>query len=112
MTRPFRGDTSSLFYWYQISLPVIGCRSQPPQTLNSGHYAAVYNDELWVFPGMRNVEMQRAFRLNLINFTWSDRWMHGEVPTRNMHRRNSAEAIVDGSRLILVGKGPLFGSLL
>lgn len=47
--------------------------------------------------------MQRAFRLNLTNFTWSDRWMHGEIPTRNMSRRNLFEAIVDGNRLVLVG---------
>eukprot|EP00884_Botryococcus_braunii_P004067 jgi/Botrbrau1/13661/Bobra.0292s0010.1 len=77
-------------------------RSQPPVTLTSGHYAAVYNDELWVFPGARNRESQRAFRLNLTTFTWSDRWMHGDVPTRNFHRRN-VEALLDGNRLILLG---------
>lgn len=78
-------------------------RSQPPVTLTSGHYAAVYNDELWVFPGARNRESQRAFRLNLTTFTWSDRWMHGDVPTRNFNRRN-VEALLDGNRLILLGK--------
>lgn len=41
------------------------CRGVVPAKLQAGHYAAVYGNEMWVFPGPRNHNMRRVFCLDM-----------------------------------------------
>ncbi len=69
----------------------------------SGHFAAVYQDWLWVFPGPRNHNMRRVSCCNLMQYHWEERAVLGEPPT-NAHARRGLDCFVDGRRLIVFGK--------
>ena len=52
------------------------CRGVIPAKLSAGHYAAVYGNELWVFPMPRNHNMRRVYCLDLQRYrhaltTWA-----------------------------------------
>ena len=48
-----------------MSRLLIWRRGVVPAKLQAGHYAAVYNNEMWVFPGPRNHNMRRVFCLDM-----------------------------------------------
>ena len=39
-----------------------------PAKLSAGHYAAIYGNELWVFPMPRNHNMRRVYCLDLLRY--------------------------------------------
>ena len=78
-------------------------RGVVPPKLTAGHYAAVYGDELWVFPGPRNHNMRRVFCCDLMRYRWTERDVRGEPPCLSESRRN-LDCFLDGKRLIVFGK--------
>ena len=48
-----------------------GCRGVIPAKLSAGHYAAVYGNELWVFPMPRNHNMRRVYCLDLLRYRYA-----------------------------------------
>lgn len=69
----------------------------------SGHFAAVYDGWLWVFPGPRNHNMRRINCCDLTQFRWEERTVIGDPPT-NAHARRGLDCFVDGRRLIVFGE--------
>ena len=84
-------------------LPLQTYRGPVPPKLTAGHYAAVYGDELWVFPGPRNHNMMRVYCCDLTRYRWTEREVRGEPPTLSESRRN-LDCFLDGKRLIVFGK--------
>ena len=83
-----------------------GCacfRGITPPKLTAGHYSAVFNDELWVFPGPRNHNMRKAYCCDLQRFRWVERDTRGDPPALAEARRN-LDCFLDGSRLIVFGE--------
>lgn len=80
----------------------VSCRGPKPQTFSAGCYAAVYRDELWVFPGPRNHNMRHVYCFDLARCRWVERVCFGEAPCETQMRRNVA-CFVDGHRLIVIG---------
>ena len=77
-------------------------RGPVPPKLTAGHYAAVYGDELWVFPGPRNPNMMRVYCCDLTRYRWHEREVRGEPPMLSESRRN-LDCFLDGKRLIVFG---------
>ena len=69
----------------------------------SGHFAAVHDGLLWVFPGPRNHNMRRINCCDLTQFRWEERTVIGDPPT-NAHARRGLDCFVDGRRLIVFGE--------
>lgn len=46
-------------------------RGVVPAKLQAGHYAAVFGNELWVFPGPRNHNMRRVYCLDMVRYRCS-----------------------------------------
>eukprot|EP00803_Ostreobium_quekettii_P009677 evm.model.scf_2193.2 EVM.evm.TU.scf_2193.2 scf_2193:7697-13170(-) len=80
----------------------VSYRGPIPQTFSAGCYAAVYKDELWVFPGPRNHNMRNVCCCDLSRHRWVERATLGEPPCETQMRRNVA-CFVDGNRLIVLG---------
>ncbi|KAL3161670.1 hypothetical protein ABBQ38_008771 [Trebouxia sp. C0009 RCD-2024] len=80
------------------------CKGAVPPKLTAGHYAAVYGDELWVFPGPRNHNMMRVYCCDLTRYRWTEREVRGDPPILSESRRN-LDCFLDGKRLIVFG-GP------
>lgn len=85
------------------------CRGPVPPKLTAGHYAAVYGDELWIFPGPRNHNMMRVYCCDLTRYRWTEREVRGDPPLLSESRRN-LDCFLDGKRLIVFGKIPAQGS--
>ena len=77
-------------------------RGPVPPKLTAGHYAAVFGDELWVFPGPRNHNMMRVYCCDLTRYRWTEREVRGEPPVLSESRRN-LDCFLDGKRLIVFG---------
>ncbi|KAK9842237.1 hypothetical protein WJX81_002080 [Elliptochloris bilobata] len=106
-----RKEHDSLWKWdlsSETGFQPVEFRGWAPQKHQAGHYAAVWGDELWVFPGPRNIctQMHHVHCLNLRDARWSQRTMRGEPPNCGHWRRNlSAIEDADCGRLLVFG-GP------
>lgn len=74
-----------------------------PPKLTAGHYALVYGDDLWVFPGPKNAHMRRVHCCDLTTLRWSERTVSGECPCDPAARRN-LDCFLDGNRMLVVGE--------
>ena len=81
------------------------CRGITPPKLVAGHYAAVYNDELWVFPGPKNHTMRSVHCCELQRYRWQEREVRGDPPALPEARRN-LDCFLDGNKLIVFGEIP------
>lgn len=81
------------------------CRGIIPPKLVAGHYAAVYNDELWVFPGPKNQAMRSVYCCELQRYRWQEREVRGDPPALPEARRN-LDCFLDGNKLIVFGEIP------
>ncbi len=77
-------------------------RGHLPPKLMSGHFAAVHQDWLWVFPGPRNHNMRRVHCCDLLRYRWEERSVAGDPPL-DTHARRSLDCFADGRRLIVFG---------
>ncbi|CAK0782930.1 hypothetical protein CVIRNUC_006125 [Coccomyxa viridis] len=73
-----------------------------PAKLSAGHYAAVYGNELWVFPMPRNHNMRRVYCLDLLRYRWVERMVIGDPPG-DTHWRRNLDAVMDGKQLLAIG---------
>ena len=78
-------------------------RGQVPPKLTAGHYAVVYGDELWVFPGPKNTHMRRVHCCDLVSYRWTERSVSGEGPSDPNARRN-LDCFLEGRKLIVFGE--------
>ncbi|KAK9787629.1 hypothetical protein WJX73_006766 [Symbiochloris irregularis] len=76
-------------------------RGLPPK-LSQGHYAMVYGDELWVFPGNRGSHMKRVQCCDLTTLRWSERNVSGESPPGTNDRKR-LQCFLDGHKMLVFG---------
>lgn len=70
-----RNEHMGMWRWETVAggmdgFQAVSYRGPVPQTFAAGSYAAVYKDELWVFPGPRNHMMRNVYCCDLTRYRY------------------------------------------